>query len=286
MESGTNKNNGVGPAVAQKAKISIITVVYNGVKYIEESIQSVLNQNYPNLEYIIIDGGSTDGTQEIIKKYESNLAYWVSEKDSGIYNAMNKGWKKSSGELIAILNADDYYLEGALINVATFFDKTKADVIYGNMTKLREIGGKQYFREEFPNLHKMEESMGVFHPSTFVKRSVYQKLNGYNEAYKLSADYDFFLRAYKQNFSFQYLNVNTTVFRVGGVSNTNCLSYKEGYKILVENESEFAPQMKKAIYRCYIKKTVKRFIRFLLNTFGLRSFLERRIEKNWIIKED
>lgn len=284
MESGTNKKQEMGSGKVLKTKISIITVVYNGVKHIEQCIQSVLNQNYPNLEYIIIDGGSTDGTQDIIMKYNSSIAYWVSEKDTGIYNAMNKGWKKASGEIIAILNADDYYLEGALKSVSCFFDQTNADIIYGNMTKLRVIGGTPYFREEFPNLDKMEESMGVFHPSTFVKRRVYQKLNGYNEEYQLSSDYDFFLRAYKRNFTFKYLNVNTSVFRIGGVSNTNCLSYKEGYKILVENDSSFAPKMKKAIYRCYLKKAIKGSIRFLLNIFGLNSYLERKIEKKWKTK--
>ena len=102
-------------------KVSIITVVFNGAQYIEQTIKSVINQDYNNIEYIIIDGGSTDGTQEIIKKYEKDIAFWISEKDTGIYSAMNKGWRKSTGDIIAMLNADDYYLEGAISKVVTSF---------------------------------------------------------------------------------------------------------------------------------------------------------------------
>lgn len=263
-------------------KISIITVVYNGVQHIEQTIKSVMNQNYNNVEHIIIDGGSTDGTQDIIKKYENKLGYWVSEKDSGIYNAMNKGWKKATGDVIGILNADDYYLEGVLTRVADVFSKTNAAVVYGNLKKLRYIGTQQYFREEFPNLLDMERRMGVFHPSTFVQKKVYQKIEGYNEKFKLSSDYDFVLRIYKAGFDFEYLNESLAVFRLGGVSNTNCSSYKEGYQILLENNSEYAPLMKKAIMRCYFKRIYKTIIQTIVNIFGLQSFLDKRLEKKWI----
>ena len=94
-------------------KISIVTPNYNGVKYLEQTIVSVLNQNYPNLEYIIIDGGSTDGSVEIIKKYESKLSYWVSEPDMGLYHAIQKGFEKSTGEIMAWINSDDMYVKGS-----------------------------------------------------------------------------------------------------------------------------------------------------------------------------
>jgi glycosyltransferase involved in cell wall biosynthesis len=262
-------------------KVSVITVVYNGANYIEQTIKSVINQDYKNLEYIIIDGGSTDGTQDIIKKYEENIAYWVSEKDSGIYNAMNKGWKKSTGDIIAILNADDYYLEGTITKVIKSFNESKADIVYGNMTKLREIGEAPFFKEVEPCIDIMEQTMGVFHPSTFVSRNVYEDLIGYNEKYKLSSDYDFLLRAYQKKYQFQYLNSSLSVFRIGGVSNVDCNSYKEGYQILIENNSIFAPQMKRAIYRCYFKRGYKRIINILVNIFGLQKTLNKRLEKKW-----
>ena len=123
-------------------KVSIITVVYNGAEYIEQTIQSVINQSYKNLEYIIIDGGSTDGTQNIIKKYEQNIAYWVSEKDAGMYHAMNKGWQKATGDIIGVLNADDYYLEETIQKVVAVFENQNTAIVFGGMTKLRKIGEK------------------------------------------------------------------------------------------------------------------------------------------------
>lgn len=262
-------------------KVSIITVVYNGVEYIEQTIQSVINQSYKNLEYIIIDGGSTDGTQEIIKKYEQNITYWVSEKDAGMYHAMNKGWQKATGDIIGILNADDYYLDGVIQKVVTAFENQNAAIVFGGMTKLRKIGKKNFFKEISPNLSMMEQTMGIFHPSTFILRKVYEELGGYNEKYKLSSDYDFLLRAYKKSIQFYEIKESLVVFRIGGVSNVNCDSFKEGYQILMENNSVYAPQMKKAVFRCYFKRGYKRIIHFLVNIFGLQNKLNRRLEKKW-----
>ena len=262
-------------------KISIITVVYNGAQYIEQTIKSVISQGYNNTEYIIIDGGSTDGTQEIIRKYQDHIAYWVSENDSGIYNAMNKGWRKATGDVIGILNADDYYLDNTFFKVSKVFEKPNVDVVYGNLIKSRDIAGKKYFREEFPKLDNMEKAMGVFHPSSFVLRKVYNELNGYNEKYKLSSDYDFVLKIYKKCYNFEYLNEALTVFRLGGASNINCSSYREGYQILLENNSEYAPLMKRAIYRCYFKRGYKELIHSLVTIFGLQKELNKRLEKKW-----
>jgi glycosyltransferase involved in cell wall biosynthesis len=262
-------------------KVSIITVVFNGAQHIEQTIKSVISQDYSNIEYIIIDGGSTDGTQEIIKKYEQDIAFWISEKDTGIYNAMNKGWRKSTGDIIAILNADDYYLDNTISKVVKSFIDSKAEVVYGNLTKLRGIGEKTFFKEVYPNLDIMEQTMGIFHPSTFVSRKIYDELGGYNEQYKLSSDYDFLLRAFKKSVQFNYLNESLSVFRIGGISNTDCNSYKEGYRILIENESIYAPQMKKAIYRCYFKRGYKKIINTLVNIFGLQKMLHKRLEKKW-----
>jgi len=262
-------------------KVSIITVVYNGAQYIEQTIKSVINQDYQHLEYIIIDGGSIDGTQDIIRKHEKDIAFWVSEKDTGIYNAMNKGWRKSTGDIIAMLNADDYYLEGAIAKVADSFIEHNPDIVYGNLTKCREINGENFLKEVYPNLEIMRERMGIFHPSTFVAKKVYNDLDGYNEEYKLSSDYDFLLRAYNKKYNFQYLNKSLTVFRIGGQSKTDCNSYKEVYQILVKNNSMYAPQMKKEIYRCYFKRGYKKIIITLVKVFGLQSLLNKRLIKKW-----
>jgi glycosyltransferase involved in cell wall biosynthesis len=255
--------------------------VYNGAAFIEETIQSVLSQGYDNMEYIIVDGGSTDGTLELIKKYEDKITQWVSEPDTGIYNAMNKGWNMASGDVIGILNADDYYEEGALEKVAKLFTTTQADVVYGGMTKLRMIGTERFYKKVNPNLQLMERTMGIFHPATFVSRKVYEALNGYNEKYKLSSDYDFLLRAYLQQYNFQQLDDTLAVFRIGGISNTDCTSFVEGHQILLEHNSKYADQMKAAIKRCYFKRRYKQIINTLMSIFGLQKLRDQQLAKKW-----
>ena len=264
-----------------KPLVSIITVVYNGEKHIEETIKSVVNQSYENIEYIIIDGESTDGTVAIIKKYEDRISSWVSEKDTGIYNAMNKGLKIAKGEIIAILNADDYYNHQTIEEVVSQFVKTDADVVHGNLTKFRTIKTKEYFVEIKPDFKNMEKRMGVFHPATFIKATVYEKVGFFNEKYKLSADYDLILRIYNQKYNFEYINKSLVSFRIGGASNVECNSYRETVNVLSENNSPYVSQMRVACVRCYFKKTSKKIIYTLANIFGLKNVLNKRLEKKW-----
>ena len=122
-------------------KISIITPSYNQGEFLERTILSVIEQNYPNLEYIIIDGGSTDGSVDIIQKYADKLAYWISEKDNGQTHAINKGFKKATGEIVAWLNSDDELCEGALMAVASvFMEHDEADFVFGNQYSIDSNG--------------------------------------------------------------------------------------------------------------------------------------------------
>ncbi len=261
--------------------VSIITVVYNGKAYIEQSIQSVLAQTYGNIEYIIIDGGSNDGTIDIIKKYEAKINAFISEKDSGIYNAMNKGLKLAKGEIIAILNADDYYFPETIKQVVDKFEESKTDVVYGNMTKLRGFNGQEYFKEVEPNIELMEQTMPIFHPATFIKKEVYDEVGLFNEIYKLSADYDLIYRIYKAGKQFEYINKALTVFRIGGASNVNCNSYKEGYQILLSQNSPYASQMKALIGKCQRKNFIRSIVTFLISLFGLKKWNEKRLVRKW-----
>ena len=195
--------------------ITIITVAYNAVKDIENTILSVLNQTYPNIEYIIIDGGSTDGTLDIIKKYEDKISYWVSEPDKGIYDAMNKGTLKATGGWLNFMNAGDtFYNEQVLEKVFKDNDWTDTDVIYGNVNI--EYPKKKKLKKPLP-LKKIEQQMVFCHQGSFV-RTMLQKQYLFNTTYRISADYNFFHQLYIEGKHFHYLNFVIAIFLYGGVS--------------------------------------------------------------------
>lgn len=197
-------------------KVSIITVSYNSVKTIEQTIQSVLGQSYKNIEYIIIDGASTDGTLDVIQKYSKNIACVISEKDNGIYDAMNKGLQKATGELIGIINSDDWYEKDAVENVVLECKKTDADIIFGNMLRV-DVDGKE-------SLHPMRDfesmwyQMSIPHPTVFIKKKVYDTYGVFDLQYELAADYELLLRLYSQALNFHFCNKIIAHFREGGAS--------------------------------------------------------------------
>ncbi|HXV21051.1 MAG TPA: glycosyltransferase family 2 protein [Desulfuromonadales bacterium] len=173
--------------------VSIVTVVFNGAEHIEQAITSVLGQSYRNFEYIVVDGGSTDGTLDIIRRYEDRIDFWVSEADSGIYNAMNKGLRLAQGELIGLLNADDFYEPDALEKtVAAYLEKRTEGIYYGNNYVLQEDLSLKY-RNHASLRYWL--GMSICHQAMFVHRDVYRELGGYREDFRFAADYDFLLRA-------------------------------------------------------------------------------------------
>jgi len=186
-----------------KPLISIITVVFNGEKYLEETIQSVINQTYDNVEYIIIDGGSNDGTVEIIKKYEDQIDYWVSEKDDGIYDAMNKGISVCLGDIVGIVNADDVIYKDTLLKVSEAINMRDTDYTYGSVHFVNEQG--TILGEMFPLPYddidnKKYTDIPFPHPSLLIKRKIYKEIGLFNTKFKLSADYDFSLRLLRENY--------------------------------------------------------------------------------------
>ena len=202
-------------------KISIITVVYNGKKTIEQTINSVLGQTYDDIEYIIIDGDSTDGTQEIVRSFGNKIACFISEKDNGLYDAMNKGIRHSNGEIIGIINSDDWYVADAIDNIVKAFEETDADVVYGGM----EIVHKGGYCSKLKN-GKLEDilfRMTIPHPTAFVKRSVYERIGLFDLQYKIVADYDLFLRMYLSGIHLYQIPKTIAYFRDGGISSTNAV---------------------------------------------------------------
>lgn len=191
-------------------------MVYNASKTIEQTILSVLNQTYPNIEYIIIDGDSTDDTVNIIHKYLDKIAIFISEKDDGLYDAMNKGIKLASGEIIGILNSDDTYTKNAVSIIVDNFKDQSKDILYGNamfVDDTSEIG-----LYDCSDIEQLWYRMAIPHPATFVRKAVYDKYGLFDTQYPISADYDLMLRLYSEGARFGHIDETLTYFRVGGLS--------------------------------------------------------------------
>lgn len=197
-------------------KISIITVCLNSNRTIEQTIQSVIGQKYDNCEYIVIDGGSTDGSLEILDHYKEYITTIISEPDNGIYDAMNKGIALATGDIIGILNSDDWYEPRILDKVRRCFQESDADVIYGRLNVFKENGENETAKESA--IEKIRYEMTIPHPTVFVKKDIYEKYGVFELEYKISADYELMLRFYTKGVKFVYLNDVITNFRRGGIS--------------------------------------------------------------------
>lgn len=210
---------------------SIITVSFNSEKTIERTIKSILNQTEQNYEYIIIDGGSTDGTINIIKKYESLFSgklQWVSEPDFGIYNAMNKGIKKSKGQIIGIVNSDDWLEMDALKIVKKYFytSNNSTESIYCGEINFWTVDNSSIILKTNPQQFKKKATThytldGIRHPAVFVPKEVYNKYGMFDENFLISADADFLLRLYFSSVNFIFIDRVLSNMSDGGVSNSS-----------------------------------------------------------------
>jgi glycosyltransferase involved in cell wall biosynthesis len=225
-------------------KISIVTPSLNQGKYIEDTIHSVLNQDYPEVEHIIIDGGSSDGTIDILKKYQH--LKWISEKDTGQANAINKGFRIATGELIAWLNSDDYYENNSLYDVANYFDSHKECMfLYGDMTLVDEnkniielMSGENLSRSALLRIPDI-----VRQPSCFWRSSLFADIGYLREDIHLVFDYEFLLRIGKR-FKYQYINKNLSYLRIYADTKTQRMLNKQFYElksIMLANIFELSP---------------------------------------------
>ncbi|MGO9139580.1 MAG: glycosyltransferase family 2 protein [Syntrophales bacterium] len=202
-------------------KTSIITVVLNNEAYIENCIKSVLSQTYKNVEYIIVDGGSTDRTVRIIRKYEKYISTWISDPDRGIYDAMNKGIKIATGDVVGILNSDDMYADGTVIrSVVNYLSENGVDACYGDLVYVdcndtnRQV---RYWKSGAFNKERFRKGWMPPHPTFFVRRHVYERYGLFNLAFPLAADYELMLRfLYKYNVSASYIPKCLVKMRTGG----------------------------------------------------------------------
>ncbi|MEK7149424.1 MAG: glycosyltransferase family 2 protein [Patescibacteria group bacterium] len=207
-------------------KISIITVCYNSAKTIKQAIKSVLSQTYSNIEYIVIDGGSTDGTLEIINKYRDKIAKFVSEPDKGIYDAMNKGLKLATGDIIGILNSDDFYTdEFVLEKVAKKFEETNSDCLWGDLVYVdRNNIGKiiRFWKSSEYREGKFKMGWHPPHPTFFARKEIYNKYGLFNLNFKIAADIEIMLRFLEKfKISSAYIPEILIKMRTGGTSAKN-----------------------------------------------------------------
>jgi len=207
-------------------KISIITVSFNSVFTIRDTIESILRQDYDNLEYIIIDAGSKDGTLDIIKEYEEYISYFISEADNGIYDAMNKGIAVATGDVIGILNSDDFYPNSFVIsNVSKTFEKQGCDAVYGDLVYVKFFDIDKiirYWQSGEYTVKKIKNGWMLPHPTFFVRKYLYDKYGYYNTDLKTAADYEMILKLlYKYNIKVFYIPMILVKMRMGGVSNSS-----------------------------------------------------------------
>jgi len=228
-------------------KVTIITTVFNGETTLEKTIQSVLSQNYSELEYLVIDGASTDHSFSIAKKYSGVNCSVISEPDRGFYDALNKGIALASGDVIGILNADDVYVNKEVITdvMSAFVHDPQLDCVYGDLNYVRVVGDQQtivrrWISSEFTP-KKLYLGWMPPHPTLFLRKQVYERVGIFDLHYKISGDYDFILRSFKnKSFKAKYINKLMVNMQLGGLSNR---SYKniifkmiEDYKILGKNQ--------------------------------------------------
>lgn len=226
-------------------KISIITINYNNKLGLENTIKSVLRQTYDNIEYIVIDGNSTDGSKEVIEKYKHRISYWVSEPDNGIYNAMNKGAMKATGEYLLFLNSGDLLIDDNILNIIYPEFKSEEDIIFG-LLKCYPSGAIGYTDIQTPlTLLDFFEKSPIPHPASFIKRNIFEKVQ-YDESLKIVSDWKFFLQAIVlYEYSYKKIDKVITLFEENGISNKykNCCE-EERLQVLKE-------LLPKAIYSDY-----------------------------------
>lgn len=207
-------------------KVSIVTVCYNAVEELEKTILSVINQTYTDIEYIVVDGGSTDGTKDIIHKYQHRITRYISEPDKGIYDAMNKGIDLATGEWINFMNAGDCFVnENVIANVAPALQGGH-DIVFGNTIMVNgrhmKLSKGQLFPDRFPK---------IGHQSSFVKTSL-MKENYFNTNYIISADFDFLYKMFEEGKDFFYVNMEVALYNMDGTSsNHRGLLYREHCEI-------------------------------------------------------
>ena len=260
-------------------KISIVTPSFNQGAYLEETILSVIGQNYPNLEYIIIDGGSKDNSIEIIKKYEKYLTYWISENDDGQADAINKGFQIATGDLFGWLNSDDIYMPNVFNRIISSKPKSLDFIFFGeaihfrsNVNSISSFGSNVY-NSFLSNSLNLAESF--IQPSTFWSKSVWIKYGPLQKNLFYTFDWIYFLTLLKNNVEFVYINMPISLYRLHDKQKTqkfNNIRFNEIYNILFDNNVELAKVYNHLYYDKYIfNRNYFKILKRVLQAFHFKS---------------
>jgi glycosyltransferase involved in cell wall biosynthesis len=261
-------------------KISIITIVLNQYDNVRETIESVLSQDV-DVEYIIIDGGSTDGTLEVVQEYSSHLSQIISEPDGGIYDAINKGIRLATSDIIGLIHCGDKFEENSLKKVVEIFSKLDVDLVYGDILVQEDFGGISNIKYLVANHMKLIDYMSIYHPSTFISRKIYKKYGLYETHYRIAADYSFFLNLFLNKVKFTYISFALAKFRGGGISSSNVfLSTYENYKIRLK-QIGFSTALKYLVFNLlnFSFYTIRKFV--FISIFGNNFYwkIKNRLSK-------
>lgn len=272
-------------------KLSIITINYNNSEGLERTINSIINQSFSDFEYLVIDGASNDDSVDIIKKYSDKISYWISEKDTGVYNAMNKGIRQATGEYLLFINSGDVlYTEDVFTKV--FDAKPKQDLVYGDLHRIFPNGHKDIVR--MPNhvsvLHMLRATLT--HPTTFIKRELFNKYGLYREDLKITSDWAFFLKLFAfTDVTQKHLPIVIASFEMNGLSSNNADTVSdERFKVIQDSFSNelnhicYSQELYSNFYNKRIFKLLRGAKQFLIDTrIILKKIIEFRFSKKFFI---
>ncbi len=226
-------------------KVSIITAVYNARETVGDAIESVLAQSYPGIEHIVVDGASTDGTREVLEGYRENLGVLISEKDNGIYDALNKGIALASGDIVGFLHADDMYASNrAVKQITDAFSDPAVDAVYGDLVYVNKVACDKvvrYWRAGEYSRSKLKSGWMPPHPTFYVRRSLYERMGGFDTSLRVAADYDCMLRfLWCGEIKCHYVPEVLVKMRLGGASNRSIANIlrksAEDYRVIRRNK--------------------------------------------------
>ena len=229
LEGGLRTRGGYKQSLPGKPLLSVITVVFNGAATLEYTIRSVIEQTYGNVEHLIVDGGSTDATMDILRKYHGNIDYWVSEKDAGIYDAMNKGIALARGEYTGMLNSDDFFASpSALETIAARLKASDVDAVFSCLDIVDPANLDRVLRKyRISSFSPFMLRIGIMppHPTFYCKKSCYEKSGPYRTDYRIAADFEMLVRLLlKHSITWEFIDETTVKMRSGGLSSSGIKS--------------------------------------------------------------